>query len=72
MGEDNNRLLHAPDMKKGAELDGVKIEGHDFDKGTDYEEILRGYEKIGFQATNFARSVEIINKMIESKAKDIW
>ncbi len=63
------RLLHAPDMKKGAELDGVKIEGYDFDKGVNFEEILKGYEKIGFQATSFSRAVEIINKMIESKAK---
>lgn len=45
-------------------------EGYDFNRGVDYEAILSGYFKQGFQATNYAIAVEEITKMLEWRADD--
>lgn len=55
-------------LRKSKEIDGIPIRGYDFDKGIDYEKILNSYFSTGAQATNFAKAIKIINKMIEEKA----
>ncbi|MBI5803142.1 deoxyhypusine synthase [Candidatus Pacearchaeota archaeon] len=55
-------------LKKSDEIDGISIKGYDFNKGADYEKILESFMSTGFQATHFAKAVEIIEKMIENKA----
>lgn len=42
------------------------VKGYDFNKGIDYDALLKNYFNIGFQATNFGRAVEEINKMVWS------
>lgn len=49
------------------EPEGPVIKGYDFDKGVNYSEILKSYSTTGFQATHFAKAIEIVNKMIEDK-----
>lgn len=49
-------------------LTSTIVTGFDFDKcGVDYERLLDSYMTIGYQATNFALAVDIINKMIAAR-----
>lgn len=41
------------------------VKGYDFNNGVNWEELLGTYQNIGFQATNFGRAVEEINKMVK-------
>ncbi len=41
-----------------------EIRGYDLNKGLDYEKILQSYVNTGFQATNFGKAVEEINRMV--------
>jgi deoxyhypusine synthase len=50
------------------EPEGLSIKGYDFDEKLDYEKLLDSYLTTGFQATHFAKAVEIINNMIKEKA----
>jgi deoxyhypusine synthase len=43
------------------------IIGYDFNSGIKYESLFDSFAQQGFQATNFARAIEIINLMIEQK-----
>jgi len=54
------------------EVEGLSIKGYDFNEvdknaGVDYEKLLDSYMCTGFQATHFAKSVKLINKMIKEK-----
>lgn len=55
-------------LRKSEEAQGIKIEGYDFDKGTDYREIMDSFGSTGFQASNLKKAVEITDKMIAEKA----
>ncbi|KAJ8303715.1 hypothetical protein KUTeg_018736, partial [Tegillarca granosa] len=48
-----------------------KVEGYDFNQGINYHELLKSYRKSGFQATNFGKAVEEINKMIDKKLQPV-
>lgn len=45
------------------------VGGYDFNNGINYEEVLKSYQKTGFQATNFCAAIDEINKML--KFRDI-
>lgn len=55
-------------LRKSKEISGVTVKGYDFNSGVDYEKILDSYYSTGFQATHFAKALEIIKKMIKNKA----
>ncbi len=55
-------------LRESREKEGMSVRGYDFGKGVDYEKILDSYASTGFQATHFAKAVELINKMIGDKA----
>ncbi|MDP4039159.1 MAG: deoxyhypusine synthase [Candidatus Pacearchaeota archaeon] len=55
-------------FRESSEVSGVKIEGYDFNKGVNWEEIIKNFRGAGFQASNLSRAIEIINEMIENKA----
>jgi len=46
----------------------VKIEGYDFNQGTDFKKILKSFGKTGFQAANFEKATEIINEMLKTRS----
>ena len=48
-------------MPEGSET----VRGYDFNNGLDYHELLRSYKRSGFQALNFGKAVEEINKMVQ-------
>jgi hypothetical protein len=48
-------------------LDGLEaIKGFDLNKGLDYDALLMSYRTIGFQATNFSKAVDEINRMVKT------
>jgi deoxyhypusine synthase len=55
-------------LRESEEAEGGKIEGYDFNKGVDYEEIIKSFKSVGFQAAEFSKAIEIVNHMIENKA----
>lgn len=40
------------------------VEGYDFNAGINYDALLGSYLNSGFQATNFGKAVQEINKMV--------
>ncbi|MBS3071573.1 deoxyhypusine synthase [Candidatus Pacearchaeota archaeon] len=55
-------------LRKSTEIRGVVIRGYDFDKGINYEEIIKSYSSTGAQASNLGKAIEIINEMVREKA----
>lgn len=45
-----------------------KIEGYDFEKGLDFNEFLKSFGRMGFQATHLAEGIEIVKAMRREKA----
>ncbi len=44
-----------------------EVHGYDFNRGIDYDELFESLKTTGFQATHFAKAVEIIRKMRQEK-----
>jgi deoxyhypusine synthase len=55
-------------FRKSEEAKGTAVRGYDFNEGVDWEEIMGAMATTGHQASEFARAVEITNKMISEKA----
>lgn len=66
--EDKEKTAKKNLLRKSFEIEGEKIEGYDFNEGINYEEIVKSYKSIGFQAAHLSKAIEITNKMIEKKA----
>jgi len=74
--EDENNLIFKRNEEKAREnvlfdseeVKGISIKGYDFDNGVNYDKLLDSYLSTGFQATHFARAINIIDKMISEKA----
>lgn len=46
------------------------IKGYDFNKGVNYDEIFKSYATTGFQASNLAHGIDIVNQMISWRLSD--
>ncbi len=55
-------------LRESEEISGVVIKGYDFNKGINYEKILKSFAGTGFQASVFSQATEIVNEMIHDKA----
>ncbi|HPD81804.1 MAG TPA: deoxyhypusine synthase [Candidatus Pacearchaeota archaeon] len=67
---ENKKITAAENiLKKSAKIDGVIIEGYDFNKGVDYEKIIDSFSKTGFQASNLSQAIDIVNEMIKVNSK---
>lgn len=66
----NSRVKFAREnvLRESQEISGVKIKGYDFNQGINYKKIIKNYSSIGFQASNLAKAIEIVNKMIQERA----
>lgn len=53
-------LVKSSPMPDGAPT----VKGYDFNEGIDYHKLMTSYRRSGFQATNFGRAVEEINRMV--------
>jgi deoxyhypusine synthase len=65
---DKDAIARENILREGDETSGMKVEGYDFDKGVNYEEIVKSYGTTGAQATHLSKAIEIVNKMIENEA----
>jgi deoxyhypusine synthase len=69
MTEDNiEEMFKGNILKKSAKLDGIGIKGYDFNKGINFEGLLKSFECTGFQATNLFEAIQIIREMKKEKA----
>ena len=55
-------------LRHGEEPEGTAIKGYDFDKGVDYEGIIKSFSSTGFQASHLSKAIDIVNQMIKEKA----
>mmetsp|Transcript_24210 Transcript_24210/g.43042 ORF Transcript_24210/g.43042 Transcript_24210/m.43042 type:complete len:355 (-) Transcript_24210:225-1289(-) len=53
-----------------SKIETAEVRGYDFNKGNDLAAVLQSYATTGLQASNFARAVEEINKMLAWRATD--
>jgi deoxyhypusine synthase len=53
-------LVPSTKIPEGAET----VRGYNFDHGVNYPELLASFARTGFQATNFGKAVEEINRMV--------
>ena len=60
-------LQKSETMPEGSET----VQGYDFNDGIDYHKILESYRRSGFQATNFGKAVDEINRMLNMKAQPL-
>jgi deoxyhypusine synthase len=44
--------------------DAVSVEGPNFDNPLNLQDLLRSYERIGFQANSFGKAINIVNQMV--------
>lgn len=53
-------------LKASESLEGVcqKIEGYDFNKGVDYQDLLKSMVSTGFQASNLGDAIDVVNQMV--------
>lgn len=56
-------------FKKSERVEGVVVEGYDFNGGLDFKKILEKYQATGFQATSLHKAVDLIRKMRKDKVR---
>ncbi len=64
----NEKIAKKNLLRKSQETRGKIIEGYNFDKGINYEQLMKSYATTGFQAAGFSRAIEIANNMITDKS----
>jgi len=62
---DTEKIARENIFRKSADVEGIPIRGYDFDNGVNYEKLIDSLASTGFQASHFAKAVEIINKMVK-------
>jgi deoxyhypusine synthase len=65
---DKEKIARSNILRESEEVSGIAIKGWDFNEGVDYSGIFKGFERVGFQASNLNRAIKIVNKMISEKA----
>ncbi|NCO11248.1 deoxyhypusine synthase [Candidatus Pacearchaeota archaeon CG_4_9_14_0_2_um_filter_39_13] len=55
-------------LRSAAEINGIRIEGYDFDKGVDYSKIIESFASSGAQASEFSKAIDVVNDMIKDDA----
>ncbi|CAG8553984.1 7653_t:CDS:2 [Diversispora eburnea] len=59
-------LVHSTPMSE----DAITVIGPDFNQKLTYDQILRSYDRIGFQATSVGKAIQIINQMRKWRLSD--
>ncbi|PIN14501.1 Deoxyhypusine synthase [Handroanthus impetiginosus] len=58
-------------FKESESLDGsAKIEGYDFNKGVNYQELFKSLAVTGFQASNLGDAIQLVNEMLDWRLSD--
>lgn len=58
-----NNVMQATNTNS-SDLNSNEIRGFDLNKGLDYSNLLNSYLTTGFQATNFSKAINEINRMV--------
>ena len=71
---DTEKIARENIFRKSADVEGIPIRGYDFDNGVNYEKLIDSLASTGFQASHFAKAVEIakeeeINKILDKFQK---
>lgn len=45
-------------------IDLPKVQGYDFNKGNDLAQVLENYSRIGFQATQMGKAIDLVRQMV--------
>ncbi len=64
----NEKIARKNLLRSGSDVSGDSIKGYDFNKGVDYNKIIKSFKSTGFQASHLSKAIEITNKMIDEKA----
>jgi len=65
--ERNEEIARKNLLRKGEKVEGISIKGYDFNDGVNFENLIDSFRSMGFQASNFSKAVDIVNKMISDK-----
>ncbi len=65
---DNQKTARKNLLREAEEVSGVKIEGYNFDKGVNWEKLVKSFDSTGMQASEFSKAISITNEMIGEKA----
>lgn len=68
VSSDKEKTARKNILRASKEASGISIRGYDFNSGVNWEKMVDSYASTGFQATNLAKAIEIINKMRKEKA----
>lgn len=55
-------------LRESEEAEGTRIQGYDFNKGVNYQNIIQSFASTGFQASHLSNAIQITNEMIKNKA----
>ena len=64
----NEKIAKKNLLRKSQETKGRVIEGYNFNRGINYEQLMKSYATTGFQAAHFSRAIEIANNMIKDES----
>ncbi|CAJ2648180.1 deoxyhypusine synthase-like [Trifolium pratense] len=64
--------VHSTVFKQSENLNGkhLKIEGYDFNNGVNYQNLLKSMLTTGFQASNLADAINVVNQMLDWRLID--
>jgi deoxyhypusine synthase len=64
--------VHSTVFKKSENLNGkyLQIEGYDFNNGVNYQNLLKSLLTTGFQASNLADAINVVNQMLDWRLVD--
>ena len=65
----NEKVARENILREGEEPKGKVIKGYDFNEGIDFDKIFNSFETTGYQASGFYRAKNIIQMMMDNKAK---
>lgn len=68
MTDNKEKIARKNILRESEEASGKAVKGYNFDEGVDFGKLIDSFATTGFQATNLAKAIEIVNKMRKEKA----
>ncbi len=62
--KDHEEIVRENVFFESKEPDGIPVRGYDFDKGVNYDVLMKSFASTGFQATHLAEAISLIDRMI--------
>ncbi len=68
MTDDNESIARMNLLRNSKAISGIAIKGYDFNHGVDYTALIKSFTSTGYQATEFSKATEIVNRMLLDRA----